>query len=201
MRSSLLQPIFEASLASLELQSVDPLNAVLQFLRDVLAYGRPSPPTSAYPDNPTAVQDAVKAMALNKGEAITQKILSGLMYSFPRDCVPDSSGVLLALVELCPDPWLQWMKHTLEILPAGSVSPAEAQKFLKTLERYGIYSCLELCIFNIFITHSLTSFIAPSPPEIGRRSGTLYKISRPGTDVRTLVARCKTPPARTFTCN
>lgn len=134
IRSSLLQPIFEASLASLELQSVDPLNAVLQFLRDVLAYGRASPPTSAYPDNPTAVQDAVKAMALNKGEAIIQKILSGLMYSFPRDCVPDSSGVLLALVELCPEPWLQWMKRTLEILPAGSISPTEAQKFLKTLE-------------------------------------------------------------------
>lgn len=134
IRSSLLQPIFEASLASLELQSVDPLNAVLQFLRDVLAYGRSSPPTSAYPDNPAAVQEAIKAMALTKGEAITQKILSGLMYSFPRDCVPDSSGVLLALVELCPEPWLQWMKQTLEILPAGSISPAEAQKFLKTLE-------------------------------------------------------------------
>lgn len=149
MRSSLLQPIFDASLASLELQSVDPLNAVLQFLRDVLAYGRPSPPTSAYPDNPTAVQDAVKAMALNKGEAITQKILSGLMYSFPRDCVPDSSGVLLALVELCPDPWLQWMKHTLEILPAGSISPAEAQKFLKTLERYVPRLCFEPRIFTV----------------------------------------------------
>lgn len=154
MRSSLLQPIFEASLASLELQSVDPLNAVLQFLRDVLAYGRPSPPTSAYPDNPTVVQDAVKAMALNKGEAITQKILSGLMYSFPRDCVPDSSGVLLALVELCPDPWLQWMKRTLEILPAGSISPAEAQKFLKTLERYGQ---LVFCYFIIHLTNSLAS--------------------------------------------
>lgn len=187
MRSSLLQPIFEASLASLELQSVDPLNAVLQFLRDVLAYGRPSPPTSAYPDNPTAVQDAVKAMALNKGEAITQKILSGLMYSFPRDCVPDSSGVLLALVELCPDPWLQWMKHTLEILPAGSISPAEAQKFLKTLEGY-----VPAFVFSItyFITQLLTivcGVVAPSPLGIGRRSDTLYKISRPGTDVRTLV--------------
>ncbi|KAG0637348.1 armadillo-type protein [Tuber brumale] len=132
--SNLLQPIFEASLHSLSLEQVDPLVAVLQFLRDVLAYGRSSPPTSAYPDNPKEVQEAVKAMALSKGELITQKILSGLMYSFPRDCVPDSSGVLLALVELCPEPWLQWMKHTLELLPAGSISPTEAQKFLTTLE-------------------------------------------------------------------
>lgn len=157
MRSSLLQPIFDASLASLELQSVDPLNAVLQFLRDVLAYGRSSPPTSTYRDNPTAVQDAVKAMALNKGEAITQKILSGLMYSFPRDCVPDSSGVLLALVELCPDPWLQWMKHTLEILPAGSISPAEAQKFLKTLEGYDLF--LGVLNFVFFITFGATNLL------------------------------------------
>ncbi|KAL7271962.1 Nuclear import receptor [Rhizina undulata] len=133
--SNLLQPIFEASLASLELEQVDPLIAVLQFLRDVLAYGRPAPPTSTYQETtPAEVQAAVKNMSLSIGERITQKILSGLMYSFPRDCVPDSSGVLLALVELCPQPWIQWMKRTLEMLPAGSVSPAEAQKFLTTIE-------------------------------------------------------------------
>jgi len=132
--SSYLEHIFEAALVCLDLEQADPLIAVLQFLRDVLAYGRSTPPTSAYPETPREVQDAVKRISLASGERVTQKILSGLMYNFPRDCVPDSSGVLLALVELCAEPWLQWVKRTLELLPAGSVSPAEAQKFLNTME-------------------------------------------------------------------
>jgi transportin-3 len=132
--SNLLQPIIEASLAALDLQQIEPLLSVLQFLRDLLGYGREAPPNSHYSKTPLEVRNAVQAAALAMGERITQRILSGLMYSFPSDCVTDSSGVMLELVELCPVQMIQWIKSTLELLPAGSVSPAEAQKFLKNVE-------------------------------------------------------------------
>lgn len=132
--SSLLQPIIEASLAGLDLQQTEPLLSILQFLRDLLAYGRETPPNSTYRKTSVEVQNAVKAAAVSMGERITQRILSGLMYSFPSDCVTDSSGVMLELVELCPQQMMQWIKSTLELLPSGSVSPAEAQKFLNGVE-------------------------------------------------------------------
>jgi len=139
--SDLLQPIIEASLAALDLQQTEPLLSVLQFLRDLLAYGREAPPNSSYQDyrkTPIEVRNAVQAAAASMGLRITQRILSGLMYSFPSDCVTDSSGVLLELVELCPLQMIQWIKSTLELLPPGSVSPAEAQKFLKGIETAAI---------------------------------------------------------------
>lgn len=137
--SDLLQPIIEASLASLDLQQTDPLISVLQFLRDLLAYGREAPPNSTYRKTPIEVRNAVKTAADRMGERITQRILSGLMYSFPSDCVTDSSGVMLELAELHPLPMIQWVKSTLELLPAGSISPVEAQKFLKGVEEAAVH--------------------------------------------------------------
>ncbi|TGZ83002.1 ARM repeat-containing protein [Ascodesmis nigricans] len=134
LRSTLLQPIFEAALVSLELEQTDPLISVLQFMRDLLAYGREAPPTSTHRETPEDVRTAIKAAAAAMGERITRRILSGLMYSFPSDCVTDSSGVMLELVELVPQQVLIWIKETLELLPQGSVSPEEAQKFLTNIE-------------------------------------------------------------------
>ena len=132
--SNLLEPIIEASLVALALEQPDPLLAVLQFLRDLFAYGREAPPNSTYHKTPPEVQSAIKAAAASTGERITQCILSGLMYSFPNDCVTDSSGVILELVELVPQPMIQWVKSTLELLPPGSVTSAEAQKFVTGIE-------------------------------------------------------------------
>ena len=86
--------------------------------------------TPTHPD----VERAVKQVALTEGENLTKAVASGLMYSFPRDCVPDASGVLLALVQLVPGRFAEWIKNTLELLPPGSVSPQEAQKVLKSIE-------------------------------------------------------------------
>lgn len=132
--SSLLQPIIEASLVSLDLEQTEPLISVLQFLRDLLAYGREAPPTSAYRKTPPEVRQAITAAAARTGEQITRRILSGLMYSFTSDCVTDSSGVIMELVELCPEAMMVWIKETLQLLPQGSISPEEAQKFLKNME-------------------------------------------------------------------
>lgn len=132
--SNLLEHIIHASLVSLDLEQTDPLNSVLQFLRDLFAYGREAPPTSNYSKTPQEIRTAVKVAATTMGLRITQRIFSGLMYNFPSDCVTDSSGVILELVELCPGPMIAWVTSTLELLPAGSVTPTEAQKFLKSFD-------------------------------------------------------------------
>ncbi|KAI5816867.1 armadillo-type protein [Pyronema omphalodes] len=132
--SNLLETIIEASLVSLDLQKTEPLLAVLQFLRDLFAYGRPAPPNSTYRETPIEIRKRVALAAASLGERITQRILSGLMYSFPSDCVTDSSGVMLELVHLCPAQMIQWIKSTLELLPAGSITPTEAQNFLGNVE-------------------------------------------------------------------
>lgn len=138
LTSSLLQPIFEAGLTSLNLEKFEPLIAVLHFYRDLLMYGEGSnapssisaPVVTSHPE----VQAAIKRIAATEGENLTKAVTSGLMYSFPRDCVPDASGVVLALVQLVPDRFAGWIKNTLELLPPGSVSPQEAQKVLKSIE-------------------------------------------------------------------
>ncbi|KAI5779441.1 armadillo-type protein [Peziza echinospora] len=136
--SSLLQPIFEAGLTSLNLEKFEPLIAVLHFYRDLLMYGdqNHAPTSISDPAASTSpeVQQAILNIALSQGENLTKAVTSGLMYSFPRDCVPDASGVILALVQLVPDRFAEWMRNTLELLPPGSVSPQEAQKVLKSFE-------------------------------------------------------------------
>ena len=136
--SNLLQPIFEAGLTSLNLEKFEPLIAVLHFYRDLLMYGEKSnapssissPTTVSHPE----VQEAINRIALSEGEHLTKAVTSGLMYSFPRDCVPDASGVILALVQLVPERFAGWIKNTLELLPPGSVSLLEAQKVLRNIE-------------------------------------------------------------------
>src|SRR5438552_13551377 len=108
--SPLLEPIIKAALASLVLEQNEPLMAVLHFLRDVLAYGSPEAPTSQYQvaENPQETRQAILTMIRAQGEVLTVRIMSGLMYSFPRDCVPDSSGLLMTLVELVPEEACIW---------------------------------------------------------------------------------------------
>lgn len=160
--SSLLQPIFEAGLTALNLEKFEPLIAVLHFYRDLFMYGEGSnapssistPPATSNPE----IQAAVKRIAISEGEALTKAVTSGLMYSFPRDCVPDASGVILALVQLVPDRFAGWIKNTLELLPAGSVSPQEAQKVLKSIEE-SVYAFLDILSPKI-LTKNVFSAIA-----------------------------------------
>ncbi len=52
------------------------------------------------------------------------------MFSFPRDCFPDASGVLLVLFELLPQEVAVWVRKTIEMLPAGTVKPGEADRLM-----------------------------------------------------------------------
>ncbi|EWC47207.1 hypothetical protein DRE_03326 [Drechslerella stenobrocha 248] len=135
--SQLLEPSMKAALACLVLEQNEPLIAVLHFLRDLLVYGTPTPPTSRYdsPENPLQIRQAVVNITRAQGEILTIRILSGLMYSFPRDCIPDSSGVLMTLVELLPEETIGWVAKTVAQLPPGSVSDQERTKFLTNFQQ------------------------------------------------------------------
>lgn len=69
-------------------------------------------------------------MVHSQGEVLVQRILTGLMFSFPRDCFTDASGVLLVLFELLPQEVAVWVRKTIEMLPAGTVKPGEADRLM-----------------------------------------------------------------------
>ncbi len=135
--SSLFGPIFSATLATLSLQQVPPLTAALHFLRDLLAYGGDNPPQSALNSHPNyaEVKEALRKLALAQGEMLLQRVLVGMMFSFPRDCVSDASGVLMDLVQLAPESVGGWIAKTIRMLPPGTVHDSEADRLMTQINQ------------------------------------------------------------------
>ncbi|KAF4957439.1 hypothetical protein F66182_18333, partial [Fusarium sp. NRRL 66182] len=107
--SSLVVPIFSAGLSALTLQQVDPLIATLHYYRDLLSFGFETPSISNFSDpdgqpytNPPEVRNAVKELVGNQGQLLVERVLTGMMFSFPEDCFPDASGILMTQFELMP---------------------------------------------------------------------------------------------------
>lgn len=137
--SPLITPILSAASTALTLLKEEPLIATLHFLRDFLAYGGPDSPSSDYGQasqgNPPEIQAAVKRLLLDQGEEMVQRVMTGMMYSFPRDCIPDASGVLLAMFQLMPEQVAVWVKNTVSMLPPGSISPQEAERLVNNINQ------------------------------------------------------------------
>ncbi|KAI4092993.1 MAG: hypothetical protein LQ348_000821 [Seirophora lacunosa] len=141
--SPVCQHILSASLSALTLQQEPPLIATLHFLRDFLSYGTDHPNSSTFDNgydshetprsNPPQLQQAVKQMVVAQGEPLIQRIMTGMMFSFPRDCLQDASGVLLTLFEVLPQETTVWLKGTIGMLPAGSVRAGEADRLMNTV--------------------------------------------------------------------
>ena len=133
--------ILSASISALTLQQEAPLTATLHFLRDFLSYGTDSPNFSSFDEdsrdaaarNPAEIQEAVKSMVASQGEVLVQRILTGMMYHFPRDCFPDASGVLLALFEIMPQQVALWVKETISMLPPGSIKAGEGDRLIAAI--------------------------------------------------------------------
>lgn len=134
--SALMPPILSAASTSLTLLKEEPLIATLHFLRDFLAYGNEDAPSSSFDQdgqyrlqtNPPEIQAAVKKLASEAGDNIVKRCMTGMMYSFPQDCFPDASGVLLALFQLMPETTAQWIESTVMLLPPGTVSDQEKNR-------------------------------------------------------------------------
>ncbi|KAG9562181.1 ARM repeat-containing protein, partial [Aureobasidium melanogenum] len=110
-------------------------------LRDFLAYGGENAPISTFSEdpnrrlNPPEIQNAVKTLTSQQGEVLVQRLMTGMMYTFPADCFPDASGVLLAMFQLMPEATATWTANTVSMLPAGSISPQEQERLLRNIEQ------------------------------------------------------------------
>lgn len=134
-----IDPILAAACASLTLLKEEPVFATLHFLRDLLGYGGEFSPSSSFDQTrhhvPAEVQARVKQLVAGHGEQLVQRIMTGMMYTFPRDCFPDASGVLLDLFQLMPEQVAVWVQGTVGMLPAGSITPSESERLLGSIKQ------------------------------------------------------------------
>lgn len=135
--SETARPTLEAALAALTLQQIDPLIAVLHYLRDLLTFGTDESPVSHFDGpngagykTPADIQLAVKQLLSSQGATLTQRILTGMMFSFPEDCFPDASAVMMSLYGILTQETAVWTRTTLEMLPAGSLKQGEGNRLM-----------------------------------------------------------------------
>lgn len=138
--SELAVPIFSAALSALTLQQVDPLIATLHYYRDLFSFAFEKPLVSEFtsPDdepyiNPPEVREAVKNLIASQGQLLSQRVLAGMIFTFPGDCFPDASAIMMTMFELLPHETGAWLQNTLQMLPAGSMKPVEAERLLKSI--------------------------------------------------------------------
>lgn len=139
--SELIPTILQAASASLTLLKEEPLIAILHFLRDFLAYGSDNAPASQFDADgqyrnittPAEIRSAVLKLTSDSGSTLVQRCMTGMMYTFPPDCVPDASGVLLALFQLLPRETAGWVASTVQMLPAGSIAAQEQERLLRNI--------------------------------------------------------------------
>jgi len=137
--SPLMEPILRAACTSLTLLKEEPIIATLHFMRDLLGYGRNLSPSSSFDNSrhevPAQIQTRVKQLVAVAGIELVQRIMTGMMYSFPEGCFADASGVLLDLFELMPEQVAGWVQQTVGMLPQGSITPQESDRFLNNIRQ------------------------------------------------------------------
>jgi transportin-3 len=138
--SNLMSDIFGAACHSLSLLKYEVLSIVLHFLRDFIAYGSSNPPKSSFSDEPAPrnlaqLQTKVKQLILANGQPLIQRMLTGMMQSFPEDCIPDASGVVLDMLKVIPQETAKWIGDTLVQLPTGTIRPQEREKLVAQISQ------------------------------------------------------------------
>lgn len=137
--SPLMGTIVQAACSSLTLLKEEPIMATLHFLRDLLGYGRNLSPSSTFDNSrhevPEEIRMRVKQLVVAAGTQLVQRIMTGMMYSFPEGCFADASGVLLDLFELMPEQVAGWVQETVAMLPQGSITPQESDRFLNNIRQ------------------------------------------------------------------
>jgi len=128
--SPLFTPIFQAAISALTLEKQEPVSAALHYLRDLLTYGGSNPAGSGDQQGNAQLRQVVRQLLTTHGEALIKQTLAGMMITFPRDCFADGSAVVLSMFELLPTETTAWVERTVQMLPAGTVAPVEANRLL-----------------------------------------------------------------------
>ncbi|EMR09807.1 hypothetical protein PNEG_01988 [Pneumocystis murina B123] len=135
--SSLLELIFQISLASLSLELPDPLISIFHFLKDLFSYCFSSP-ASTFLETPLELQTIVRNMIQKYRQQLVTTIFYGLAYSFPRDCVSDASGILLCLIEIHPEDTIKNIAFTLDLFPSETIGSQEKLRLINDLTNTAI---------------------------------------------------------------
>lgn len=183
--SSLVVPTFSAGLSALTLQQVDPLIATLHYYRDMLSFGFESPSISNFsgPDgqpytNPIDVRNAVKELLGSQGQLLVERVLTGMMFSFPEDCFPDASGILMTLFELMPQQTGSWVQSTIERLPGGTMKPGEAERLLTSIsEKIQLSESRKIRVLLQDFTNSYRRRNVAPRDGLGRLEATRFRFS------------------------
>ncbi|KAI5293358.1 Nuclear import receptor [Ascosphaera acerosa] len=142
--SELAPHILSASLSALTLQAREPLVATLHYLHDLLSYGLDRPVISSFSAssgstgsaasrNQAELRNAIRQLMATQGNVLVQRILTGMMFTFPADCFLDASTVMMLLFEMIPQEAASWVEGTIQLLPAGSIKPGESEKLMQAL--------------------------------------------------------------------
>jgi transportin-3 len=137
-KSPLLPTIVQAALVALSIELENPLLAVLHFLRDFLGYAVGHVPSAMQSEVPPEMRDAIRNMIGIHGSEMCSLIISGMIFTFPRDCVLDGAGALMTLIEMSPQASVVWISNSLAMLPAENLSPDERSRFISHITEYGI---------------------------------------------------------------
>lgn len=131
--SALFAPILEAALSALQLEQRDPLSATLHYIRDLINYGSDNwsgGNSGTLGPAGDHIRQMVKNLLITQGEVLVNRIMAGMMITFPRDCFADGSGVLLGMFEVLPQQTIGWVERTLQLLPEGTVTPVEVNRLI-----------------------------------------------------------------------
>lgn len=79
------------------------------------------------------VRRALNDLVTSQGEALVRALLTGMMFTFPRDCLQDASAVLLTLFELLPEQTAMWVRGTIAMLPPGSIKAGEGDRLFDAI--------------------------------------------------------------------
>ena len=143
-KSSLLPSIIQAALTSLTLELESPLTAVLHFLRDLLGYAVGHVPSAMKSDVLPEMQTVLREIISASGSPLCSLIMSGMIFTFPRDCVTDGAGALMTLIEMDPRASVAWVGISLSMLPQENLSQEERARFMNQVQMYFYYPILSL---------------------------------------------------------
>lgn len=137
--SAISTPIFTAACSALVLEQERPVTQVLRYLGDLLSYGTNHPhssqlPLPSTPAAQTKNRSSIMSLASAQGETLIQRLMDGMMFTFPRDCLQDASNVLLSLFELDALQTAFWIKTTLDLLPESNFKAGEREKLLTAVQ-------------------------------------------------------------------
>jgi len=135
-KSALLPWIMLATLSSLSSELENPLTAVLHFLRDLLGYTVGHIPSAMQSEVLVDMQATFCKLIFNNGPILCTALVSGMIFTFPSDCVMDGVGALMTLIEMDPSASVNWMAQSLDTLPREHLSLEARHRFLAQIQGY-----------------------------------------------------------------